>query len=591
MRSIAPIVLSVLLSLPLIANGQTFVEGRIDTDTTWTIAGSPYVLAGDVEVVGGATLTIEAGVSVEGMAGTRLVIGGEISGDPGTLLVLGGARPVRFLEHEFRETWDGILFRPGAVPAEFDEGGAYRGGSFIRGAEIDDAMRPITMDQTYAYLENVDVLIGFDDTRAAVLIDLPRTPAVEMRASNVSVKSGLGGGMRINYGERKVLTDCVFEENYAVGLLVWSLSTVSRDATHVISRCTFRNNENRSGRETDGGGAWLYGFGAWEVLDCEFEGNSSSHNGGGVLIDGSESILVRGGRFEGNHAPNSGGGVDLNAKVVLVEDCQFVTNTAGTSAGGMLSVTRSAFPSPSIQATVRRCLFEANRAGRGGALTLDGDIELLDGNRFVLNASTTDGGAIRFINNALETRVVDNEFDSNATAGHGGAISFITTHDRRNVEFSGNVFDNNTARLGGAVHTSHIDDAESQFSFSPVNGLPNTFRNNTAQLGDNIYHASPVNIDASGVCWGVSLPAAIANRIHDGRDEPGLGIVSFDPVAADCDTCRTDLDGDGALTLFDYLAFTGLFGLGDSQADFDGDGALTIFDFLVYQTEFQAGCP
>jgi hypothetical protein len=45
--------------------------------------------------------------------------------------------------------------------------------------------------------------------------------------------------------------------------------------------------------------------------------------------------------------------------------------------------------------------------------------------------------------------------------------------------------------------------------------------------------------------------AAIVSRIHDGRDEPGLG---------------------------------------DMQAAFDGDGALTIFDFLLYQIEFDAGC-
>ncbi|MEO1280084.1 MAG: GC-type dockerin domain-anchored protein [Planctomycetota bacterium] len=87
------------------------------------------------------------------------------------------------------------------------------------------------------------------------------------------------------------------------------------------------------------------------------------------------------------------------------------------------------------------------------------------------------------------------------------------------------------------------------------------------------------------------MPVAIAARIYDGTDEPGLGIVAFDPVAADCDVCRADLDDDGALTVFDFLAFSGLFGLGDTLADFDGDGRLTLFDFLAFQTDFDAGCP
>jgi hypothetical protein len=54
--------------------------------------------------------------------------------------------------------------------------------------------------------------------------------------------------------------------------------------------------------------------------------------------------------------------------------------------------------------------------------------------------------------------------------------------------------------------------------------------------------------------------------------------------------CPADVDGDGALTVMDFLAFQMLFDAGDARADFDGDGALTLFDFLVYQNAFQAGC-
>ncbi len=55
--------------------------------------------------------------------------------------------------------------------------------------------------------------------------------------------------------------------------------------------------------------------------------------------------------------------------------------------------------------------------------------------------------------------------------------------------------------------------------------------------------------------------------------------------------CEADLDGDGVLTIFDFLAFQNLFDAGDPAADFDGDGALTIFDFLAFQNAFDAGCP
>ncbi|MEO1009007.1 MAG: GC-type dockerin domain-anchored protein [Planctomycetota bacterium] len=54
--------------------------------------------------------------------------------------------------------------------------------------------------------------------------------------------------------------------------------------------------------------------------------------------------------------------------------------------------------------------------------------------------------------------------------------------------------------------------------------------------------------------------------------------------------CRADLDGDGVLTIFDFLQFQSLFDLGDPLADWDGDGTLNIFDFLAFQNDFLAGC-
>ena len=54
--------------------------------------------------------------------------------------------------------------------------------------------------------------------------------------------------------------------------------------------------------------------------------------------------------------------------------------------------------------------------------------------------------------------------------------------------------------------------------------------------------------------------------------------------------CRADLDGDGALTIFDFLVFQNAFVSGDPLADWDGDGVLTLFDFLAYQNDFSRGC-
>ena len=58
-----------LLSTTAAGNAKplaTNVSGIISTNTTWTTAGSPYVLTSDLTVASGVTLTIQAGVTVVG---------------------------------------------------------------------------------------------------------------------------------------------------------------------------------------------------------------------------------------------------------------------------------------------------------------------------------------------------------------------------------------------------------------------------------------------------------------------------------------------------------------------------------------------
>lgn len=61
------------------------------------------------------------------------------------------------------------------------------------------------------------------------------------------------------------------------------------------------------------------------------------------------------------------------------------------------------------------------------------------------------------------------------------------------------------------------------------------------------------------------------------------------PLLGEC-RCLADIDGDGELSVFDFLAFQNLFAMGDPTADLDGDGVLTLFDFLAFQSAFDTGC-
>ncbi|MBI2871439.1 MAG: hypothetical protein HYY14_07020, partial [Candidatus Omnitrophica bacterium] len=68
----------------------TNVSGSITTNTTWTLAGSPYIVTSYISIYNNATLTIEPGVEIRFNAGASLLVGSG-SFSTGTLKAQGTA--------------------------------------------------------------------------------------------------------------------------------------------------------------------------------------------------------------------------------------------------------------------------------------------------------------------------------------------------------------------------------------------------------------------------------------------------------------------------------------------------------------------
>ncbi len=91
-----------LLSSFVHANAATQVSGQIRSNTTWTKAGSPYVLNGTIEIEDGFTLTIEPGVVIE--CDERIDVYGYLQASGTT------ADSITFKPKKGKEWWGGLRF-------------------------------------------------------------------------------------------------------------------------------------------------------------------------------------------------------------------------------------------------------------------------------------------------------------------------------------------------------------------------------------------------------------------------------------------------------------------------------------------------
>jgi hypothetical protein len=151
-----------LLMAPLVvamathqAHAETVIGGGNIINQTWTPAGSPYVIQGDITVPGGAFLTIQAGTTVRIASGDSQASGLNTSRTEltvnGSLDVQGtAANPVTFAAQTGTSpgTWYGIVITGTAT------------GATIEHATIEHAYRGITNQMTGAVLTMRDSTVS-----------------------------------------------------------------------------------------------------------------------------------------------------------------------------------------------------------------------------------------------------------------------------------------------------------------------------------------------------------------------------------------------------------------------------------------------
>lgn len=292
-----------------------------------------------------------------------------------------------------------------------------------------------------------------------------------------------------------------------------------------VSNCLFRYN-----RAASGGGiaALAPGGHGLEVINCAFEQNEATNQSAGVFMRNLNSGVIQNSLFR-NNTTNRGCVYPVNGENILVEDCLFENNNAGTNFGAGFFAFQSSY-------TLRNCIFKNNMAASAAGAYHDG----------------REGGDF--------ARIYDCTFDGNTATNFGaGFYSWQGDYEMKRCTFI-----NNTANNAAGIYNDGRE-FDSQFSIDSCH-----FENNKALSygGTGLYawksrytlsNCTFVKNEAASTAAGIynsdSTQFVVRkSRFFDGFSRFGAGMANYGAACAgQIDSCLFEnnvvVTSGGALTV------------------------------------------
>ncbi len=475
-------------------SADTFVSGSISADTTWTCAGSPYILTGNVMVQQGLTLTIEPCVVVKLDPDKSILV-------DGTLIARGtNASKITFTANG--GPWGYIHFSDTSADAVYDANGNFTGGSVLEHVVVEQGGGLNVSNNGALRMEKAHPFINYcavRNNKASGIYAWDLTS--QLKVTNSVISGNNGRGLYV-FGGTAAVSNSDISNNMDGGIYAYY-------GTVIVSGNTISNNITAN----DGGGIFV-GFGISAISNNTISNNAATNysKGGGIYIyygtsnisgntieDNSEGIYSWSSKVTiFNNIIRNNNGTGINAEWFSTAD--ILKNIVRDHAGRGISTSNSA-------AAISHNIILNNR---DGGINEGNDIS----NNIISNNSTSgEGGGIK----NSKGRIINNSILFNTALKAPAVLSDYSNYDFMNNTITGN----NTTGLY-AIHLG----ARPRFSSN------NIFNNSATYTLWNGNNEGAGSVSASGNWWGTASASVIAGEIYDWFDDATRSVVNYSPFAA-----------------------------------------------------------